>query len=94
MFADAGLNLDGIEDRLNAGESIKLELPSFTVPLPMTPQWWSYVVFGQQVPPERLFHAIIADDKASFLYYGLASVDPATRAYLAATPKLVSKIYS
>jgi hypothetical protein len=92
-LTDAGLNLEGVEDRLNAGESIHLDIPSFVVPLPMTAQWWSSVVLGHPLTPDRLFHAIISDEKASLLYYGLASVDPATRAYLAATPKLAAKIY-
>ena len=42
-------------------------------PLPMNPQWWRDVVFKHGVASGYLFQAVLADERASFLYYGLAS---------------------
>jgi hypothetical protein len=94
FIIDAGITLDGLEDRLNAQQAIDVRLPVLQAPLPMGAAWWSEVVFRRAIPPAHLFHAIIGDEKASLLYYGLSALDPSTRVYLATVPKLAARIYS
>lgn len=90
-LAEAGIDLEGIEDRLNRGETLSIALPTTVVPLPMTFEWWrQHVAIAQLLPPEHLLRGILADEEASFLYHGLLSLDGPTREYLTATPKLVN----
>jgi hypothetical protein len=92
-LALAGANTDGLVARLNEGQAVSFEIPSFAVPLPLGAQFWISVVFRGRGEPENVFASIVADQSASLLYYGLLSLHPATIEYFAKNPELVSSIY-
>ena len=87
-LAAAGLQLDNVEERLNAGDSLDLKLPNFRALLPMSPEWWREAVFRQSVPLSYIAPTIANRDGPSLLYYGLFSASPETRAYLSSHPRL------
>lgn len=93
VLAAAGLNLDRAEEVLNGGGHLDLMLPSFKALLPMDLAWWQQHVFRVKVGPDTLWRALLADDNALGLYYGLASAPSATRAYIASQPELIKFAY-
>lgn len=85
-------------DRPATGETALRELRTapaggggepLTLPLPLSPQVWSDVVFGRAVPSDRLFAEILNDPRARLLYHGLAGLDPVTRRWLAGQADLL-----
>lgn len=93
LLARAGVVLDGLEKRLNAGETIDLAVPSEAAPLPLPVKVWSERVFERPVAADHLLAAIVLDRRAALLYHGLASLDEPTLAFLASDPDLLSTIY-
>ena len=90
---DAGLTVDGLDRRLNAGESLAFELPSFDVPLPLTEEVWRDTVLRSRAGGALLGLRILADRRAALLYRGLLSMPAGTRRFLAATPRLLRDLY-
>lgn len=87
LLLSAGAAIEGLEDRLNAGDAVdpdSVRLPSFVAPLPMYEAWWAVMLR----PGEDLFRTIATDRRAAFLYYGLSSLDAPTRAHLVEAPAL------
>ena len=88
-----GIETASLPKRFNSGESI-LIAPSITaLPLPLTAETWSSIVFERTVPDTMLFGTIIRDRRASLLYYGLQSMTPATLAFVAKNPDLLRHFY-
>src|SRR4030095_3531230 len=88
-----GVDAAAVAKRLNAGESVAIVPGVTALPLPLTPDIWSSVVFERTVPEQTLFATIIRDRRASLLYYGLQSMTPATLESLARTPALLRHFY-
>ncbi len=86
----AGVDVERIQARWNAGETAHIDVPSFKVMLPLSRQWWRQTVFSNRLAPESLFQGIVEDASASLLYYALASSDSETRQFFRATPKLAN----
>lgn len=84
---DAGVDLDGIEERLNQGEAVDLTPTTTVLPLPMPKDWWERVIFRK--PQTHLFHAILDDELASYLFYGFATLDGETRGYVASNSNVI-----
>lgn len=63
-----------------------------TLPLPLTPGIWIDAVFGGRATPETLLASILRNRNASLLYYGLLSLDDATRAWLATDSRLIADL--
>lgn len=63
-----------------------------SVPLPLTPEWWSKAVFGRTVRSYELAAAILGDRRAAFMYLGLMSLDDDTLAYCAAHPNAMARV--
>jgi len=61
-----------------------------TVPLPMPLEFWQKQVIGRAVPERELLGAILSDRRASLICYGLLGVDAETRAFIQATPSIVT----
>ena len=61
-----------------------------TVPLPMPLEFWQKHVVGRAVPERELLGAILSDRRASLICYGLLGVDAETRAFILATPSIVT----
>jgi len=89
----AGIDAGAIEKTLNSGETITLS-PAFTIlPSPLPHDAWEAAIFERPIPPRSLFSAIARDRRASLLFYGLLSMSPATRAYLAKDRQFLRRLY-
>ena len=78
--------------RLNSGASVRIDVPTETVPLPLPAQIWSAAVFQRPISSESLFSAVIQDRSAALLCYGLAAVDDETLHYLAEQPAVLRRL--
>ena len=63
-----------------------------TLPLPLSSAFWIDTVLAGRATPDSLAAAILRSRSASFLYYGLLSLDHETRAWFAAHSALISEI--
>jgi hypothetical protein len=63
-----------------------------TVPLPLSPSVWIETVFAGRESPRSLANAILRSRGPALLYYGLFSLDEATRGWLATEPQLVADL--
>lgn len=93
---NAGALEDAVRDLRRRAGPRAAPAPDATVirlPLPLSPQTWSRVVFRREVPPSQLFVAILSEPPARLLYHGLMSLDADSRRWLASRPQLVSQIY-
>ena len=88
-----GIELDTLQAKLNRGESVQIQVPSESVPVPLTPKLWSAVVFQRQVAPRDLVAAILSDRNAALLCRGLASLDDQTIEFMEAHPAMVTRVY-
>jgi hypothetical protein len=84
-----GIDAASLPKRFNAGESIVIAPSVTTLPLPLTAEIWSSMVFERSVADKMLFGTIIRDRRASLLYYGLQSMTPSTLAFVAKSPDLL-----
>ena len=80
--------LTHLERARQAGLTTKSE----TVPLPLPQKLWIDVVFKGRATPESLVADIIASRNASLLYWGLLSLDDATRVWLANQRELLDEL--
>ena len=88
-----GIDTASLPKRFNSGESIVIA-PSITaLPLPLTAEIWSSIVFERTVSDKMLFGTIIRDRRASLLYYGLQSMTSSTLAFVAKNPDLLRHFY-
>jgi hypothetical protein len=92
-FETMGVPLEGLEKRLNAGESINLARPPDLVPVPLAADLWSRSVFKRRITPKDLFAAIMNDPRAALLAHGLAGLDDETLQYVGDTPALMQRLY-
>ena len=96
--AGGGWTAVEIERRLNAGETIAWDVPHFEVSLPLSPQMWLQVVYGNASGPaatERaadLVGRLVTDPRAARFYTGLAALDDPTLAWLATNPRVLSRL--
>ena len=87
----AGVQLEGIVDRLNSGESVAIRTKDTVVPLPLGQAFWSSRLDPLPSPWEIVW-AILSSREMSSLYYGLLSLDEATLTAVQADPKLASSL--
>jgi hypothetical protein len=99
LHANPSLTRDAIKTRdavvafLNAPrDQATARAADDTVPLPLSPEVWTSVVFQGKVARDRLLEAILVDRQAALLYYGLMSLDEQTLALLAEDAPLLSAI--
>jgi len=83
----AGVNPGDLVARLNAGETVRIAIPTVHVPLPLAPEVWSTRILTRRAPATRLGSAILRDGSAALLYYGLAALDAETLAYFSTFDK-------
>jgi len=89
----AGIDTSAIIKALNDGETV-VPSPNVTVlPSPLPHDVWESAIFERSIPPRSLFSAIARDRRASLLFYGLLSMSPETRAFLAKDRQLVRRLY-
>jgi hypothetical protein len=90
---EVGINTAAIEKALNSGETTVLAPTMTMLPSPLAHDVWETVIFERTIPPRSLFSAIVRDRRASLLFYGLLSMTPETRAYLAREKQLLRRLY-
>jgi len=78
--------------RLNAGETVRVEIVSENVPLPLSADVWMSAVFKGRVPREQLARAVFGERRAALVYHGLVALDDETLAYIGSHPTLLSAI--
>ncbi len=93
VLAELGVNLEQLATKLNAGEAVRVDLPTETIPIPLTAELWSRVIFRRQVALPALFSSIIGDRRAALLCHGLAALDDETLQFLADQPQLLARLY-
>ena len=92
-LAAAGLAVADLDARMNGGEAVVFEFPSFEIPSALLPEVWRTAIFDREAPGERLGFRLLTDRRAAFLHYGLLSMTPETVQFLAANPKLLRELY-
>jgi hypothetical protein len=63
-----------------------------TLPLPLSPDIWTSVIFEGRATPQTLVSAILQSRGAAFFYYGALSLDDPTREWLAGQRDLIVEI--
>ncbi|HYB95258.1 MAG TPA: hypothetical protein VEC39_09815 [Vicinamibacterales bacterium] len=92
-LAIIGVSAEELQRTLNAGNELRIEQRSIDLPLPLSPQTWSKIIFERDVRPRQLFSEILNDPSARLLYHGLSGMDAGTRRWLAGQPDLLRRIY-
>ena len=67
-------------------------VPDAVLPLPLPAQVWIDAIFGGRETPRSLAGAIVKSRGPALLYYGLLSLDDATRAWIAGEPRLLAEV--
>lgn len=93
LLRTLGFDADDVVTRLNSGASVRIDLPTDTVPLPLSSQTWTTAVFQRPIGSDSLFSAVIQDRSAALLCHGLAALDDETLDYLAEHPAVLSRMY-
>jgi len=93
LLKTLGVELDTLQARLNRGESVTIQIPAESVPIPLTPKLWSVMVFQREIAPRDLVAAILSDRNAALLCRGLAGLDDETIEFLEAHPAMVTRLY-
>src|SRR5262245_58215758 len=88
-----GIETASLPKRFTSGESIVITPAVTGLPLPLTTEIWSSIVFERTVPEKMLFGTIIRDRRASRLYYGLQSMSLSTLAFVTKNPDLLRHFY-
>ena len=65
-----------------------------SLPLPLSPDIWTEVVFGGHATAGTLLRAIVQSREASLLYFGLLSLDEETRLWIGAHRPLIGELLS
>jgi len=92
-LAQVGVNVEAIRERMMRGDPLVIEVPIISVPLPLSPQTWTSVIFERDVPRRRLFVEILNDPAARLLYHGLVGLDAETRRWMGSQPQLLRRMY-
>jgi hypothetical protein len=89
----AGIDTGAIEKALNGGDTVTPSPLVAILPSPLSHEVWESVIFERKIPSRSLFSAIVRDRQASLLFYGLLSMPPETRVYLAKDRELLRRLY-
>ena len=95
---------DEVERRLNAGETLVLELPRFVVSLPLSARFWLELLYDEQVDTEAqaaaqaaerapdLLGGLLTTPRAAQLYLGLSALDDRTLGWLRDHPRVLLRL--
>jgi hypothetical protein len=92
-LAHVGIDVEQLKQRVMRGEGLTIQVPTISLPLPLSPETWSKVVFERDVPKRRLFVEILNDPAARLLYHGLVGLDAETRRWIGGQPQLLKRLY-
>ena len=93
LLANLGIDVAAVAAQLNGGETVRIELATETIPVPLTAKLWSDAIFGRPIAPAQLFGEILTDRRAALLAHGLAALDDDTLRYFSAHANVLSKLY-
>ena len=88
-----GVDLERLETRLNAGESVSLRLPTELVAMPLNSTAWSELT-GRTLTQATVFSAVLSRPETAFLGYGLAGLDDESLQYVASSRPLLDRLAS
>lgn len=91
LFRRAGVPVDQLAARLNAGEAVPLATADSPAPLPLGAAFWTDR-FIPAPPPHDLLWAILSSREMSSLYYGLLALDDTTLRAVGADPALAKAL--
>lgn len=95
---------DEVERRLNAGETLVLDLPHFVVSLPLSARFWLELLYDEQVDTEAQAAAMAAErapdlvgglltiPRAALLYLGLSGLDDRTLRWFVEHPRVLLRL--
>ena len=87
-LAAARISATSIAERLNAGDAVRITVPSDEVPLPL-PAAWASQVFRPGTDPLVQF---VTAPRSNFTYLGLSRLDRDTLSWIASRPDVFKKI--
>jgi hypothetical protein len=93
LFSHLGIDAHRLEAALNRGETVRIEVATELVPLPLPAVVWSESVLRRPVAPARLFAAVMSDPRAALLVHGLSALDDETLQFFADHPGVVRQLY-
>jgi hypothetical protein len=82
--------LQKLVDHLN--QAARTPQNAETVPLPLTPEIWTDIVFEKRATPESLASSILRSRNPTLFYCALVALDDETRAWLAGQPDLIASL--
>lgn len=88
-----GVDVNQLATALNAGETVTPHVRTELVPVPLTAELWSRIVFNAPIAAADLFAAIVIDERAALLCHGLAALDDPTLQYLADHPAVIQQLH-
>jgi hypothetical protein len=88
-----GVDVEALRQRLMRGEGLTIDVPTVTLPLPLSRHTWNRAVFARDVPASQMFITILTDPAARLLYHGLMAVDGDTRRWLGSQDDLINDLY-
>jgi hypothetical protein len=92
-LADLGIDPGRLATRLNAGEIVLIQVPTETVPIPLSAKLWSEAIFQRPVAAAALFGTIMSDRRAALVAHGLAALDDETLKFLSENPAVLTRLY-
>ena len=93
-----------VAQRLNAGETLVLDLPHFVVSLPLSARFWLELLYDEQVDTEAqaaglaaerapdLLGGLLTTPRAAQLYLGLSALDDRTLSWLVEHPRVLLRL--
>lgn len=88
----AGVDVASVVTAVNRGETVAVVVPADEVPLPLAPAVWTSRLLDGMAPGRSIVAAILTDERARWLYHGLAALDADTLSFVAATPGLLEHV--
>ena len=103
-LAHEGIPVDHAPDLLNGGGALQIEMPTFSVQLPLSPDFWIGLLLGDVDGasaaaveagelPASLLARVAAGPDAARLYLALSALDAATLAFLDDSPRTLAALY-
>ena len=93
LLADLGVDLTQLAAGLTAGDSVRLRIPTETVPMPLSTKLWSEALLRRPVSDATLFLSILSDRRAALMARGLAALDDETLSFLESHPPILTDMY-
>jgi hypothetical protein len=93
LLSNLGIDVAKLAAQLNGGETVRVELATETIPVPLSAKLWSDVIFGRPTPPGQLFAEILANRRAALLALGLSALDDDTLRYFTTHANVLADLY-